>query len=610
MYAAGNAGYGLGAKALACTTTNSAGHFSFSAGSPACASLLPTAAVCPSGNPQVYYVATGGIASTSATCAAMPKNTAIGLIAALGPCGTLPSPVTIDEVTTAASVWALNQFSDSTGQIIGTSVGNALGRNNAGVTAIKNLVNLTTGVAPGPSAPPAAEIPTAKINTLADILAPCVQSTASTSTACTSLFSDATPSGGSVPVTTLQAAVDIARHPGHNTAALFGLATANKPFGPSLSSAPADWTLVTAFAGGGLSGANPSQTGSMGCEFSVESTGVAVDGAGNVWLSFGQNGVKNGGLAKFSPTGAPLSPSTGFLPAAGLAFPNGIAIDRSSNLWLVNGSPSGPNSVLKIPLANPTCASSPACTTFTSPLDFPTDVAIGTSGAWVTNFDSPVPMPGEQGSMTLFPSGGNFVASGTFGPLIPAVDGGGNVWFTNSGCHTSSSCSPTANIVELSSLGGAISPAGGFTNADMSGPLGGPAGIALDPSNNVWLANTGGSVEELDSKGAEVRLVTSEGVTDPEEIAVDGSGNVWVGDNCGSRSCSSGFGSVEEYNSSGQALLSGGIVDPKIVSPECGIAIDPSGNVWVADDGSCSVVEIIGAAGPVKTPLFELPARP
>ena len=33
----------------------------------------------------------------------------------------------------------------------------------------------------------------------------------------------------------------------------------------------------------------------------------------------------------------------------------------------------------------------------------------------------------------------------------------------------------------------------------------------------------------------------------------------------------------------------------------------PSGNVWVAYDRSCGVVEIIGAAAPVKTPLFAPP---
>jgi hypothetical protein len=50
--------------------------------------------------------------------------------------------------------------------------------------------------------------------------------------------------------------------------------------------------------------------------------------------------------------------------------------------------------------------------------------------------------------------------------------------------------------------------------------------------------------------------------------------------------------------------------DPTIKTPEDGLAIDQSGNVWAADDGACSVIEIIGAATPVKTPLQGVPAIP
>ena len=43
-------------------------------------------------------------------------------------------------------------------------------------------------------------------------------------------------------------------------------------------------------------------------------------------------------------------------------------------------------------------------------------------------------------------------------------------------------------VMEISSTGTVISPAGGFQNSDFSAPQ----GIAIDASGNVWVANSGG----------------------------------------------------------------------------------------------------------------------
>ena len=63
---------------------------------------------CPSATSQVYLVASGGNPCLSAGT----NNTALALMAALGPCGQLNGStfVDIDEVTTVASVYALAQF--------------------------------------------------------------------------------------------------------------------------------------------------------------------------------------------------------------------------------------------------------------------------------------------------------------------------------------------------------------------------------------------------------------------------------------------------------------------------------------------------------------------
>src|SRR5260370_8472484 len=112
-------------------------------------------------------------------------------MAGLGACNALTSTtqVNINEVSTVAMAWALSPFMSS-GGVIGTSSGNALGITNAFAT-LTNLVDLGSGTSPGATAPANAAIPAAKIYTLADILATCVNSDGTT--ACSPFFTATTP---------------------------------------------------------------------------------------------------------------------------------------------------------------------------------------------------------------------------------------------------------------------------------------------------------------------------------------------------------------------------------------------------------------------------------
>jgi hypothetical protein len=231
LYAAGSSGYGTGAQALLATpvTTDQDGNFT----------IPPSAYTCPaSANAQTYIVATGG----NPGLAPGTNNSAIALMAALGPCSGLSSAtfVVIDEVTTVASVWPLAPFLGYGAQV-GTDPGNTQGLATA-FANVDSLVDNATGQAPGTTAPaPGVTIPVAEIDTLADILAPCVNSNGTA--ACSALFAAATPSGGSAPIDTLEAALDMALHPSNDVAGLFSLTTPAAPFQPALASAPASWSL-------------------------------------------------------------------------------------------------------------------------------------------------------------------------------------------------------------------------------------------------------------------------------------------------------------------------------------------------------------------------------
>ena len=130
---------------------------------------------CPALAPStpVYLTATGG----NPGLASGTDNTAIALVAPLGPCNTLlanasTTYITINEATTAAAAWALSPFATSL-----TDIG-ATPTNLAGITqafAIANqLVDPSLGSSPNASIASYTSMETAKLYSLANVLASCV----------------------------------------------------------------------------------------------------------------------------------------------------------------------------------------------------------------------------------------------------------------------------------------------------------------------------------------------------------------------------------------------------------------------------------------------------
>lgn len=198
---------------------------------------------CPSSDTQVYLVATGGNPGMSDGT----NNSALAMMAALGPCGNLTPNTFIfmNEATTVSSVAALTPF---------MSAYDAVGSTPADAEAmvedfalVNTLVNTTTGNAPGPITPVGFSVDQAKIYALSNVVAACINSAGGASgdgTACGWLFQYATPPGGTAPQNTVDALRNIAKFPTQNVASIFGLGTATGPFQPTLASAPADWNLL------------------------------------------------------------------------------------------------------------------------------------------------------------------------------------------------------------------------------------------------------------------------------------------------------------------------------------------------------------------------------
>lgn len=551
LYAAGTTRDGAGSISLLTKTilTDATGAFN-----------LTGTYTCPSASTQVYLVARGGAPLLQRANSASVLMSAIGSCASIGSAAS--TTLLVNEVTTAGAAWALAQFM-SAGGVVGATVTNSSGLANAFAVA-NSLANPATGATPG-SLTAGAAVETAKLNSLANALASCVD----TAAGCNALFSAAAVAGVA-PSNTLDAALNIVRHPSASVSAIFNLA-GQSPFAPALTAPPHDWTMSITYGGctpacGGLN-----LPGSL-----------AIDSPGNIVVADYFGGV----FSKFSPTGVPAQ-ATGISGVA-LQQSYGIAVDAADNVWVTN------------------------------------EQSVTAAGR------HPYGSVSEFTSAGVEISGDGYTGGGIFFPVAAAADSNGDIWLAdsngsaatllaNSGAAISGSSGyassaiafPSAVAIDASHNAwfavekgvARVTPAGAITGFACCS---GPSGIAIDASGNVWVADYDASaVVELNPQGGVLqRTVLANGAAEPKGIAVDGAGNVWVVNYFGN--------TLDELAGTTAATVSptaGYGLDASLAEPY-GLAIDASGNLWISNAASNRVTQFVGLASPVKTPLLGPPTQP
>jgi hypothetical protein len=580
LYAVDATGYGKAANSLlnspGYVTTDSTGSFSITGDY-----------TCPSASTQVYLYAVGGNPGAGA-------NSAAGLLAGLGSCGSLSSStfVMVNEVSTIATAYSIAGYATDATHISSSSTAlAATGVANAFAT-IQNLETLSTGTALATTPASGGSVPQARINTLANILAACINSSGPASTPCGTLLSNALSGGttGTQPTDTATAAINIAHHPIANLANLFALQGATPPFAPDLSAAPNDFTISIVVSGG------------SGSEFGWPEY-VAVDASGNVWVTNGQAYCCIAGeVSEFSNTGVNINNVQYF--GFGMAYPMGIAIDATGNVWTANLggtisklSPSGA-------ILNPISLSGSGYTAgglvngYGIAIDANGNVWAGDAQGGDSNANLNNPYSNGHGtalvelssSGTVLSGAGGFTGGGINGPLGVAVDTAGHIWTANSGTWT---------ISEFNLNGTPVSPSGGYTG----GGLNDPYAIVVGNGPLIWTANENDSswsqFSDTGTANSGSSGYSGDGVANPFSLAFDGAGNLWI---------PSGNGTLEEFASSGPLSGSTGFSDG-YTGKYVGLAIDGSGNVWVVRPNGTggastgSLTEFVGAAAPVVTPI-------
>ena len=279
----------------------------------------------------------------------------------------------------------------------------------------------------------------------------------------------------------------------------------------------------------------------------------------------------------------------------GLNNSYGAAVDLQDNVWIPNEQPylnTGTNgSVTVIGSTGGTITS--ANDYVAGGLNYPISVAIDPNGTtWVVDYgNSHVTLLNSSGASISGPSG--YTTPLFAFPVVVAIDGNHFGWIGNQADTTVTKVAPDGSS---------------FKNFSCCM---GASGIAIDQSNNVWVANFyGNSASLISSTGGIVSngYTGLNSVNHPQGIAIDGVGNVFLANyRAGYLTKIAGASTTGYGQSISPATGLGG--DAQLLEAFA-LAVDASGNVWVTNQGNDTLTKFIGLAVPVKTPLSGVPKAP
>lgn len=205
---------------------------------------------------------------------------------------------------------------------------------------------------------------------------------------------------------------------------------------------------------------------------------------------------------------------------------------------------------------------------------------------------------------------GNGTAAQFDDPMGIAVDASGNVYVGEADNRRVRRITPTGVVTTFAGSGVSGSTDGNGTAASFVSPI----DLAVDSSGNVYVGDHGGHRIRKISPSGVVTTLAGSGVAgyvdgngtaaqfnNPNGVALDASGNVYVADQANQRIRKiSPAGVVTTLAGSGNASFSDGTGTAVSFNVPCGIAVDGSGNVYVTD-GSNNRIRKITPAGVVTT---------
>ena len=378
--------------------------------------------------------------------------------------------------------------------------------------------------------------------------------------------------------------------------------------------------------------------------------GVAVDGSGNLYIADANNHRirkvdSSGNISTVAGTGTGGFGTVGFngdgaaATAAQLRSPQGVAVDGSGNLYIADTfnqrirkvNSSGNISTVAGDGTRSFGGDGGAATA--AQLNFPRSVALDGSGNLyiADTFNQRIRKVDSSGNISTVAGTGTGGFSGDGGaataaqlnsPSSVALDGSGNLYIADTGNSRIRKVDSSGNISTVAGTGtGGFSGDGGAATAARLTP----SSVAVDGSGNLYIADTGNSrIRKVDSSGVITTVAGTESgsylyggdggaataaqLNFPRSVALDGSGNLYIADSgnhcirkvdtAGVISTVAGIGTIGTGGFSGD----GGAATAARLNSPSSVAVDESGNLYIADAGNNRIRKL--------TPLPPAPVAP
>jgi uncharacterized protein (TIGR03437 family) len=381
------------------------------------------------------------------------------------------------------------------------------------------------------------------------------------------------------------------------------------------------YTMQTV-AGGALPVNIPGPSASLGTV-----NGVAVDTAGNAFIVVGNYHVvlrvdgASGIVTLAAGNGIPgYGGDNGPAASAELNYPQGVAVDASGNLYIAD---SYNNRIRKVSGGVITTVAGDGnfgyngdgMTPASAWLNGPNGLTVDSAGnIFIADTGNGRIRKVAGGSIATVAGNGSFGYNGDniaatsaelTSPSGVAVDSAGTLYIADLGNHRVRKVS--AGII-TTVAGTGTSGYNGDNIPAVSAELDAPWGVALDASGNLYIADTdnnrirkvaGGLITTVAGDAGfayagDNVAATSTSLYAPFGVALDASGNLYIADTVNYRLRKVSGGTITTLAGGGTPVgQNGPAINAQLESP-LGIAVDPSGNLYIADTVASRVFEVSG----------------
>ncbi len=402
--------------------------------------------------------------------------------------------------------------------------------------------------------------------------------------------------------------------------------------------------VMTTVAGSGLTGYDGDNVPATSAALSGPK-GITLDASGNLYIADTGNSrirkvaVSTGTITTIAGPGVPGSIGDG-LPAteATLFTPVSVAIDSSGNLYIADSD----SRVRKITAATGIISTAAGTGTrgynsdniaaIAAILDFPTGVALDQAGnlyiadqnnrrirkvSAATGIISTV-----AGVGTMSFNGDNIAATSDTlnSPLSVAVDSSGNVYFADAGNHRVRKITTATGLI-TTVAGTGVQGYNGDNIAATSAMLNIPYGVAVDTLGNVYVADGGNNrVRKVTIGSGIITTVVGNGVSayngdnisainatvnNPIGVAVDSSGDLYIADSRNNRirkvTVATGIITTVAGNGESGFYMDNLLATNAALRYPVSVALDSSKNIYIVDQDEGRIRKVEISTGVLKT---------